>query len=173
LTGLLDVKLITTTAPLAHQISITSVGGPYQSRSSIKSQTNASLLEAKRGVTLFGVKNDSSMQELVRVDTCAAIRDGLQTLPNFSHHTALHGDTFAHYVILIHDSALCSQNGLKSILKGLPLETWRTLSLHKPYIAVIFDNKKISEIKGSQGCVSVSGANPNNNTAITRAHRAT
>ena len=149
LTGLLDVNLITTTAPLAHQISITSVGGPYQSRSYIKSQTNANLLEAKRGVTLFGVKSDSSMQELVRVDTCsAAIRDGLQTPPNFSHHTALHGDTFAHYVILSHDSALCRQSRLEPILKGLPLETWRTLSLREPYIAVISDNKKISETKG-------------------------
>jgi hypothetical protein len=143
------VKLITTTAPLAHQISIKSVGGPYQSRSYIKSQTNANLLETKRGVTLFGVKNDSSMQELVRVDTCfAAIRDGLETPPNFSHHKAFYGDTFAHYVILSNDSALCRQSRLDLILKGLPLETWRTLSLREPYIAVISDNKKISEIKG-------------------------
>ena len=89
------------------------------------------------------------MQELVRVDTCfAAIRDGLETPPNFSDHKAFYGDTFAHYVILSNDSALCRQSRLDLILKGLPLETWRTLSLREPYIAVISDNKKISEIKG-------------------------
>jgi len=91
------------------------------------------------------------MQELVRVDTCfAAIRDGLETPPNFSHHKAFYGDTFAHYVILSNDSALCRQSRLEPILKGLPLETWRTLSLREPYIAVISDDKKISEIKGQR-----------------------
>jgi phosphoglycerol transferase len=151
MTGLMDVEAISTTAPLTEQIIIRSAGGPNHTSSYIKSQSSAESYKVRRGVTLFGVKNDGAIQSLVRVDTCSiAIQDGSQTPPLFSEYIDRENKIFDHFVIVSHDSALCRKNKLDLILKGLPLEAWSRLSIREPYIAVIANDKKLAEIKGAR-----------------------
>ena len=151
MTGLMDVEAISTTAPLTEQIIIRSAGGPNHTSSYIKSQSSAESYKVRRGVTLFGVKNDGAIQSLVRVDTCSiAIQDGSQTPPLFREYIDRENKIFDHFVIVSHDSALCRKNKLDLILKGLPLEAWSRLSIREPYIAVIANDKKLAEIKGAR-----------------------
>ena len=149
MTGLIDVEAISTTAPLAEEIIISSAGGPHHSSSYIKLKSNAESYKVKRGVTLFGIKSDSSIQPLVRADTCSmAMQDGTLAPPRFSEYIERENKTYDHFVIVSHDSALCRENKLDSILNDLPLEMWRKLSLREPYIAVLANGKKLTEIKG-------------------------
>ena len=151
MTGLMDVEAISTTAPLTEQIIIRSAGGPNHTSSYIKSQSSAESYKVRRGVTLFGVKNDGAIQSLVRVDTCSiAIQDGSQRPPVFREYIDRENKIFDHFVIVSHDSALCRKNKLDLILKGLPLEAWSRLSIREPYIAVIANDKKLAEIKGAR-----------------------
>jgi len=151
MTGLLDVEAISTTAPLAEKILITSAGGPHHSSSYIKSQSSTDSYKVKRGVTLFGVKNSSDIQPLVRADTClAAMQDGTLAPPRFSEYIERNNKIFGHFVIVSHDSALCRESKLDIILSGLPLDAWRQLSLREPYIAVVANNQKLAELKGDK-----------------------
>jgi phosphoglycerol transferase len=151
MTGLMDVEAISTSAPLVEKIIIRSAGGPNHTSSYIKSQSSAELYKVRRGVTLFGVKNDGAIQSLVRVDTCSiAIQDGSQRPPVFREYIDRENKIFDHFVIVSHDSALCRKNKLDLILKGLPLEAWSRLSIREPYIAVIANDKKLAEIKGAR-----------------------
>lgn len=149
ITGLYDIEPIATSAPLAEQIVMVSTGGPHHQNSYIKPLSSADALTLKRGVTLFGLKNDSTIQQLSTVDTCsAAIKNGTEDPPKFSDYIARHNTNFDHFVILSDDSALCGKSKLDTVLADLPLKAWHTLALREPYIAIVSNNKLLAEIKG-------------------------
>jgi len=139
---------------LKGEILIKSTGG-YKNGNSFVQVTNIkpNVRETvKRGITLFGVSQDSVAIKLSYIDSCAVghieydlvglnggIVNVIKKLKN----------NFGAFIVIVHDSAFCRNKDLfYQAFNGLPLTKWRSIDFRQPYVAIINSNGHFYEEVG-------------------------
>lgn len=103
---------------------------------------------AKRGLSLYGLSSNSKPTQIRHLDTCSVNSEFEGSPYGFQDDIDRFSNVFGAFVILAHDSAVCSPINLSSLFARTGLEDWRRLDFRTPYIAIISGDGQKREYNG-------------------------
>jgi len=159
--GALDVISYASTANMAGDYAIWSMGGYALGPSMLKNLDSGAETRVERGLTLFGLTPDNEPVKLAYIDTCAyeiPVEDLPPIETGFAPVMAENAAGFGAFIIILHDSALCSRYEVAPVFEGTRLARWPEIIPRSPYIALISGNGESAEFVGGRETPLVVGA---------------
>jgi glycerophosphoryl diester phosphodiesterase len=128
---------------------IKSAGGVGQGNTILENKVANISVNARRGLTLYGVLESGAPTPIRHLDTCGY---SLQSLTDhkysFQDDVSRLGGVFGAFIIVAHDSAICGQADLSSLFTNTGLTKFNNIGYRTPYIAVISGADVVKEFVG-------------------------
>ena len=159
--GTLDVINYEPASEMVGAYGIWSMGGYGHGESRLRDMDSESEITFERGLTLLGLNSGAPATTLAYFDTCAYEIPAEELAPletDFPTLLAQNAAQYGAFVIVLHDSAMCSRYEIAPLFEGTGLERWREIGPRTPYIAVISGNGEMAEYVGEREAALVVGA---------------
>ncbi|EED36151.1 phosphatidylglycerol--membrane-oligosaccharide glycerophosphotransferase [Luminiphilus syltensis NOR5-1B] len=125
---------------------IKSAGGHRAGSSYLQNTASKLKTLVPRGVSLLGINSPGEPVLLANVDTCSgATTTQWGGRGDFGSVMSEMGGLFGAFVVIAHDSALCSPFDFEFLFQRTGLSRWNEIGWREPYIGIISGNGAITE----------------------------
>ena len=109
----------------------------------------ASRVEAKRGVTVFGLDKHKDPVKLAYLDTCGFTKkDEVGMDSDVQAVMDKYGENFSALTVIVSDSARCGSYDLSTLFSETDLKQWKNIGFRTPYVGLIDKNGNVREFFG-------------------------